>query len=385
MSRRYVLLGSGRQAVAAGYDFARFGGASEIVMTDLDIAVAESAAARINRLAGADIATGRKLDVRDTAAVRRALDGASAAVGAVHYTHNLALTDLAIDAKVHFTDFGGNTTVVRHQLRLDEKAKRAGITIVPDCGMGPGLNVSLATYVMSRVEKPLDVRIWDGGLPQDPQPPWNYALTFSVAGLTNEYDGNAVFLRGGRLTEVPCFEDLEELVFPEPMGRLEAFVTSGGLSTAPWTFLGILRRLENKTLRYPGHAARFKAFRDLGLLDQEPVRIGPTDIRPRDVFHVLLERQLAGPDIKDVCVMRVTCSGETGGRPSEATVELIDRYDEATGFTAMQRLTGWHASIMAIAACEERVRPGAVSVENALPGPDVVSEARKRGLAIEDR
>ena len=127
------------------------------------------------------------------------------------------------------------------------------------------------------------------------------------------------------------------------------------------------------------------AFRDLGLLDQEPLRIGAADFRPRDVFHVLLERKLPGPGVKDVCVMRVTCSGETAGKPAEATVELIDHYDEATGFTAMQRLTGWHASIMAIAACEGRVRPGAVSVENALPGPDVVSEARKRGLAIEDR
>ena len=158
-------------------------------MTDIDLAVAESAAARINRLAGADVASPYKLDVSDTAAVRRVLDGAAAAVGAVHYTHNLELSRLAIDRLVHFVDFGGNTAVVRDQLRLDEDARRAGITIVPDCGMGPGLNISLATYVMSRIERPLDVRIWDGGLPQDPQPPWNYALTFSVAGLTNEYDG----------------------------------------------------------------------------------------------------------------------------------------------------------------------------------------------------
>ncbi len=353
-------------------------------MADIDEAVAEAAALKINRLAGRAVARGQRLDIRDTAAVGRLLEGASACVSAVHYTYNVAVTRQAIASRVHMTDFGGNTAVVREQLGLDEQARRAGVTVVPDCGMGPGLNVSLAMHVMSRVEKPRQVRIWDGGLPQDPEPPWNFALTFAVAGLTNEYDGVATFIREGRLTEVPCFSDLEELEFPEPVGRLEAFVTSGGLSTAPWTLLGRLERLENKTLRYPGHAARFKAFSDLGLLDQRPIKVGGIEVAPRDVFHVLLEARLGMSEVKDVCVMRVTCTGEAGGRPAAQTVQLIDRYDPATGFMAMQRLTGWHASIMAIAACQGRVRRGVVSVENALPGSEVVADARKRGIEIVD-
>ena len=148
------------------------------------------------------------------------------------------------------------------------------MTIVPDCGMGPGLNISLATYVMELVEKPEEVLIWDGGLPQDPQEPWNYVSTFNLGGLTNEYDGNAFFLRDGQVTPVPCFSGYEVLEFPAPLGRLEAFVTSGGLSTSPWTFEGRLKRLENKTLRYPGHVAQFKAFSDLGLLGLDPIDVG---------------------------------------------------------------------------------------------------------------
>jgi lysine 6-dehydrogenase len=99
----------------------------------------------------------------------------------------------------------------------------------------------------------------------------------------------------------------------------------------------------------------------------------------------LLAPQITRNVVIDVCVMRVRCVGETGGRRAVATVELIDRYDPVTGFTAMQRLTGWHASIVAIAAANGRIRPGVVSVESCLPGAAIVEEARRRGFAITER
>jgi lysine 6-dehydrogenase len=169
--------------------------------------------------------------------------------------------------------------------------------------------------------------------------------------------------------------------FPKPIGKLEAFVTSGGLSTAPWTFAGKLQRLENKTLRYPGHVAQFKAFRDLGLFEEEPMKVGDVEIVPREFYHELLGPKITDPDLRDVCVMRVKGIGST----KEAVVELIDRYDEETGFLAMQRLTGWHASIIAILAAKGEVEKGVVPVELAVTGGKVVEEARRRGFMIEER
>jgi lysine 6-dehydrogenase len=382
---KYVVIGAGRQGVAAAYDLAVFGGADQIQLLDIDKDTAEGGAARLNRLLGADVAKGAAVDAGNVVAVRPYLDGAKGCISSVHFTFNLALTRLAIEKGVHLTDFGGNTGVVRQQLELDGEARAAGVSVVPDCGMGPGLNISLGTYVMSLLEEPKEVLIWDGGLPQNPQPPWNYACAFALGGLTNEYDGDAYFLREGQVTPVPCFSGYELLEFPEPIGRLEAFVTSGGLSTAPWTFEGKLVRLENKTLRYPGHVAQFKTFADLGLLGLEPVDVGGRKVVPRDVFHALLAPRIQCEDFKDVCVMRVKGVGLTKGRPAEAVVELVDRYDERTGFTAMQRLTGWHASIMLIAAVNRQVRPGVVSVEQALPGKSIVDESRRRGFNIQDR
>jgi len=384
MDHKFVILGSGRQGIAAAYDLAVFGQAASLTLLDIDLAVARGAAARLNTLLGKPIATGFQVDAGDVSTVAPHLDGATGLISSVHYTFNVEMTKLAIAKKVHMTDFGGNTAVVREQLALDADAASAGVTIVPDCGMGPGLNISLGTYVMSLVEEPEEVLIWDGGLPQDPQPPWNFVSTFSLGGLTNEYDGDAFFIRNGKVVPVPCFSGYEVLEFPQPIGKLEAFVTSGGLSTSPWTFEGRLMRLENKTLRYPGHVAQFKAFSDLGLLGLDQIAVGGQHLVPRDVLHALLTPQICRDEVKDVCVMRVKGVGTTKGRLAEAVVELIDRYDEKTGFTAMQRLTGWHGSIMLIAAVNNRVRRGAVSVELALPGRTIVTECRRRGIAVTD-
>ena len=382
MGYKYVVLGAGRQGIAAAYDLAVFGQADSLTLLDSDLAVADAGATRLNQLLGKPIATAFKVDARDAASVAPHLDGATGFISSVHYTFNLEMTKLAIAKRVHMTDFGGNTGVVRDQLGLDAEAAAAGVTIVPDCGMGPGLNISLGTYVMSLVEIPEEVLIWDGGLPQDPQPPWNYLSTFNLGGLTNEYDGDAFFIRNGKVTPVPCFSGYETLEFPEPLGTLEAFVTSGGLSTSPWTFEGRLQRLENKTLRYPGHVAQFKAFSDLGLLGLDPIAVDGRQIVPRDVLHTLLAPQICRDEVKDICVMRVKGAGTTKGRRAEAVVELVDRFDEKTGFTAMQRLTGWHGSILLIAAVNGMVRRGAVSVELALPGRTIVAECKRRGFAM---
>ena len=370
MGYRYGIVGTGRQGLAAAYDLAKFGDADEIVLIDVDARMAQAGAERINRLTKRAVARPIGADAADLPRIKSILKGVNVFIGGGHYPLNQGLTEVAIEIGASMCDFGGNTAVVRAQLARDADAKKAGVSIVPDCGMGPGLNVSLATYVMSLLDEPREVLIWDGGLPQKPEPPWNYAMTFNIGGLTNEYDGHAYFIRGGRVTEVPCFDGYEMVEFDAPIGNLEAFVTSGGLSTSPWTFEGKLQRLENKTLRYPGHWAQFKAFSDLGLLGTEPVQVGSGRVAPRDLFHALLEPRIHKMEVRDVCVMRVTGSGKKGGRETRATVELEDYYDDATGFTAMQRLTGWHASIMAILAATGRTAPGAVPVELSRPRRD---------------
>lgn len=379
----YAVIGAGRQGVAAAYDMARFGDADSVLLIDVHEELARAGARRVNGLIGREIASWARGDVRNREEMVRLLRGADAFLSAVPYSFNPSLTDVAIEIGASMCDLGGNTEITRRQLARDADARRAGVSIVPDCGMGPGMNISLAVYAMLLLDKAEEVYIYDGGLPQKPEPPWNYALTFHIGGLTNEYAGEAVFLRGGDVVTVPGLTEVEAIEAP-PLGKLEAAVTTGGLSTMPWTFAGRLRVLENKTLRYPGHWAQMQAYAQLGLLDLEPVRVRDAQVAPREMFHALLEPKILKADVQDVCIIYVRCKGQKGGEAAEASVRMVDYYDEKTGFRAMERLTGWHASIIVTLAARGDIVRGAVPVELALPGDVAVREARKRGMDIEE-
>lgn len=381
MGFRYVVIGAGRQGVAAAYDLARDGEAERITLVDRDPAVARAGAERLNRLLGrpvADAAVGDASQPHTLAPLLREADGL---LSAASYRFNLGLARIAIETRTHMVDLGGHTGIVREELALDPEARRAGVALVPDCGMGPGMNVTLALAAMDLLDEPEEVRIYDGGLPENPRPPWNYALLFSAEGLVNEYEGEAYFLRGGKVTPVPALSELEELEIP-PLGRLEAFVTSGGLSTMPWTFEGKLRVLENKTLRYPGHCGLLRGLQALGLFGREPIPVGKETVVPRDLLIALLDRALGDPEVRDVCVIHVRARGKRGGRPAEARVTLVDRYDPGTGFRAMEKLTGWHAAIVLALAAWGEIPPGATPIERALPGERFLALAPSRGWKI---
>lgn len=383
MGFRYAVLGAGRQGTAAAYDFAVRGDANSVLLADMDIARAKDAAKRVNRLSGTSLATAAKVDVTRRESVLRVLRGIDVFLSAVPYVFNLGLAQAAVQAKAGMVDLGGHTETARKQLTLDPRARKAGIAILPECGMGPGANITLAVYGMGLVDRAEEVRVYDGGLPLNPRPPWDYELTFNVAGLTNEYAGSATFLRDGRLVEVPALTEPEEVDVP-PVGPLEALVTSGGLSTMPWTYEGRLRVLENKTLRYPGHWAKIRAFADLGLFSEKPVAVSGSKVVPREVFHALFEPQVTPREIRDIAVTHVVARGEKGGKPAQAVVDLVDRYDPDTGFRAMERLTGWHAAIAAEMIARGEVPPGAHPVETGLPPRRFIEEAVRRGIVIKE-
>lgn len=373
----YCVLGAGRQGTAAAYDLARHGDARRVLIADLDGGRARAAAARVNSLAATTVAEGVALDVRDQPSVARAIAGCDVVASAVPYFLNYALTETALAARVSFCDLGGHTETVRRQHALDAEARRAGIRIIPDCGLGPGLGNNLAVYAMSLVEDPQDVFMFDAGLPRDPQPPWNYVLSFSVEGLANEYYDGITILRDGGLYHAPVFTEFEYIDFP-PIGRLEAFFIAGGCSTAPWTFRGKLKTYQLKVLRYPGTFAQLKAFSDLGLFDPNPRRIAGVDIAPRQVFNTLFEPQVRAEKVDDVCLIRV----QARGRNAEVTVDLVDYADPVTGFSAMERTTGWHLAIVAAMMARGETPLGATPLELAAPAATIVTECRRRGFSI---
>ena len=385
MTYTYAVLGAGRQGTAAAYDMARWGEAGRVVLADQDLVVARRAAERINRLLGQAVAEAAQVDVRDPAALVRLLQGVDAFLSAVPYYYNLDITRAAIAARASMCDLGGNTEIVRRQHAFDAEARAAGISIIPDCGQVPGVGTALCVYAMGLLDEAIDVYMWDGGIPQKPRPPFNYLLTFHIAGLTNEYAEPAVFLRDWRVTTVEPMTELETVEFPAPIGTLEAFVAGGGTSTMPWTFEGKLRTLQNLTLRYPGHYAQLRAFYDLGLWETKPIRVGQVEVVPREVFHALFEPKVTFPEDRDLVIVRVKAVGKKDGREAQALVELIDYYDEETGFSAMERSTGWTAAVVAEMMARGETPRGAGGLEVMVPARPYIEELRRHGLRVTEQ
>jgi lysine 6-dehydrogenase len=389
MAYTYAILGAGRQGTAAAYDMARWGEAKRVILADRDNVIAEHAANRVNHLIGSQVAEADQVEVTDMAGLEHVLKGVDAFVSAVPYYYNLNITQVAVKVKASMCDLGGNTDIVRQQHAFDAEARNQGISIIPDCGQVPGLGTSLTVYTMGLLDEATDVYMWDGGIPQNPQPPFNYLLTFHVAGLTNEYAEPAIFLRDGKITQVEPMTELETVEFPDSVGTLEAFVAGGGTSTMPWTFEGKLRTLQNLTLRYPGHLKQLRAFWDLGLWDLKSVRVGMNEVVPRDVFHALYEPKVTFPNDpvkgKDIVLVRVKALGKNAGRPAKAVVELVDRFDETTGFTAMERTTGWDAAIVAELMAHGLTPRGAGGVESFVPVVPFMNELRRRGFHVQEK
>ena len=385
MAYTYAVLGGGRQGTAAAYDMARHGHAARVLIGDISVGAAQSSAARVNGLIGSDIATAVQLDVTDHAALVEFLGPVDSFLSAVPYWNNPAITDAAIEARACMTDLGGKTDLVLEQLERSDEARDAGIAIIPDCGQVPGMGTSLSVYAMSLLDETDEVLMWDGGNPLHPKPPFDYTLTFNIAGLTNEYYGVAHFIRDGRRVEVPTFlpEDYELVDFGGDIGQMEAFVAGGGTSTMPWTFEGRLTTLWNKTLRWPGHFAQWRAYMIAGLLEEEPIDVGGQSVVPRDVLHALLDPRIRAPQgDPDLVIVRVLARGRKDGAEAAVQVELIDRYDAETGFTAMERTTGWDGSLKAIMNAQGRTPRGVNPAELAVSGPDYAAELRHRGFRL---
>jgi lysine 6-dehydrogenase len=383
MTHRYAVLGAGRQGACAAWGLGKFGEAESVTLADVDQGVAEAAARRVNTLLARDVARAARLDASDPVTTKALLRGHDAAISCVPYFLNEAIAAVAVDARVHFCDLGGNTEVVERELALHPEASRRGVSLIPDCGLAPGLGNTLGALAVSRFDSAVSVHVRCGGLPVAPRPPLNYMLVFSIHGLINEYTGEAEFLRGGRIVRVPTLTEPESIEFGPPLGTLQAIVTSGGTSTAPKSFSGgKVLDYDYKTLRYPGHWDRIRTLLDLGLLDPTPVSVGPSAVRPRDLTAACLIPRLAFPGDKDLVVLRVTAEGERDGKRSRVQYDVLDYGDPATGFTAMERTTALPAALVAEMMAKGQAMRGAIPLEISVPAEPFVERIRAWGIDV---
>ena len=373
---KLAVLGCGMMGTAAVYDLTRNNRITNIVAADIDKRKAIELKERFHD----DRIEPVVVDVADINDVKRKLAGSKAILGAIHYKYNYELSKAAIELGAHFCDLGGNNSVVDQQIELNDEAKKAGISMIPDCGLAPGMVSIVVSHGAQRFDSIKDIRIRVGGLPQNPRSPLDYKLVFSVEGLINEYVEPARVIRNGRLIEVPSMSETEELSFPAPFEKLEAFITSGGTSTLVKTYLGRVDNLDYKTIRYPGHCEKIKTLIDLGFFSSDKVKIDGRMLSPRAVSGAILKKAIDYPD-KDFVLIQVELTGQSNGSIKNLKYRLVDYYDEETGLTAMMRMTAFPAAIISQMQADGRIESrGVIPQELAVPPGSFFEELAKRKI-----
>ncbi len=376
---RMLVLGAGLQGSACAYDLLQNPDVREVRLADLHT---EHLAPFLAPYSGKRLIF-TPLDVRDKEAVLALMRQSDAAMSAIPYYLNYDLAALAVDAGVHFADLGGNTEIVFKQKTLDPQAKKKNITIIPDCGLAPGMVNILAEHAINQLDTVESVRIFVGGLPQHPEPPLNYQIVYSLEGVLDYYTTLSWVLRGGKRTQVTALSEIEAVRFDGSVGELEGFHTAGGLSTMAFRYEGKIPTMEYKTLRYPGHAQIMQAIRELGLLELTPVDVKGMKVVPRDLVVAAMGPRLTKPDARDLVALRVVAEGKKAGKPKKIGYELVDYYDEKLDISAMERSTGYSLSITGqMQARREIGKAGVFTPDEAIPAQKYIAELAKRGVVI---
>lgn len=372
---RILVLGAGLQGSSCAYDLLKQEDVERVTVADIEpdrIAGFVPASERLEVVRG---------DFADSAGIRELMASHDIVLSAAPYYFNREMAAAAIEAGCHFSDLGGNTEIVREQLAMADAAREAGVTLVPDVGLAPGMINVIAAEGVRRLDRPRSVRMYVGGLPQSPRPPLNYQVAYSLEGMLDYYATLSWMLRDGEPEQVEALTEMESLDFGD-LGQLEAFHTAGGASLQPWDYADQLDELCYKTLRYPGHAEFMRAFRALGLLDLEPIDVKGTPVVPRDAFIACIAPHLDTGE-PDLVVLRVVAEGERGGEPTTLTWDVLDRMDMDSGISAMERTTGFTLSIVGLFLGRGIIDdPGAAPSYRLIPYAPYVEALAERGIDV---
>jgi len=378
---KMLVLGAGLQGCACAYDLLQQPAVRQVTLADLrpDTLPPFLAGDWKGRLRQV------RLDVTDLAAVQETMRGHAAVMSAIPYYYNGPMAGAAVEAGCHFSDLGGNTEIVFEQKKLHQQALAKGVSVIPDCGLAPGMVNILAAEGIRRLDRAEQVRIYVGGLPQSPEPPLNYQIVYSLEGALDYYTTPSWVLRGAKPVQVDALSEVEPVEFPAPVGTLEAFHTGGGISTLPFAYEGKVEVMEYKTLRYPGHVAVMRPIRELGLLGIKPLEVKGQTVVPRDVFIAAVQPKLHKPQGRDLVALQVQVSGQKGGRPHAVRFRLIDYFDAEHGISAMMRTTGYSLSVTGQMQADGRItEKGVRTPDEAVPFRAYVDELGRRGIRIEE-
>lgn len=351
---KVLVLGVGRQGSAALWDLVESEDVTDIIAADIDINRLDTWVGKLKDLdSRVEKIDAVKVDTRDENGLRNLLKKVDVVSDCLDWTHTFSVARLCIEEGVHHVDLWARDETYA----LDEKAKDAGITIVPNCGLDPGINNVMMGYGASKLDKVESITEYCGGIPQRGTPaydtPLHYGLTWSFAGVIEEVVMPGTIVKDGKEVKLSVMDKLsnpEIVAFPEPVGQAEAwFGQPYDKKLIERLGLKDVKEAWKKTVRWPGWCDTWKMLIKLNLLSEDQLEIGDKNVVPKEVFTQLgskyLDYDIEAGD-RDLAVERLDLEGMNGNERVRYSYSLVDFYDEKKGLTAMQRTTAFPNSIV---------------------------------------
>lgn len=379
---KVAVLGSGLMGKEAARDLVHSSGVEKVGLADID----EARAHQVCQSLHSPKIQGFKVDAGNKEELAYFISQYDVVINALFYSFNEIVAKTAIQVGVHSVDLGGHIGHITDKvLELDDEAKAAGVTVIPDLGVAPGMINILSGYGASKLNTLNSIRLFVGGIPVRPEPPLEYNHVFSMEGLLDHYSDPSMIIRDGKLQEVESLTESENIYF-ERFGPLEAFHTSGGTSTLLKSYPSI-DTLEYKTIRYPGHAKKMKLLVDLNLTGADKVvEVGGVKVKTRDVLLKSIDPILELKEKDDAVLLRVIVGGETAEASRTYQYEMITYKDRSTNVTAMARATANTISVVAqMIGAGSITKRGVCPPEQIVPGDLYIDEMMKRGVVIKEQ
>ncbi len=341
---KILVLGSGLMGPAAAYNAMLDPEVSHVMLCDMSAQQLDTAKQKLARLDGAEKLTTSVLDLRNRDEAVRLMAGFDAVVACLPKVAIGFGLRAALEAKTAWVDLSAPPDPEVEELKPLVQA--AGTLVISGCGVEPGLTEIMARHLAEKMDRVDEVHIKCGGIPEKPAPPLGYKIVFGGRQLPLR-DWDARWVENGELKPVARYSGVEPVYFAG-VGECEAWHEG----FMPWLLdLAPLKGLKvgtQKTVRYPGFAAKVTLLKELGLLREEPVNVDGVSVAPKKVLDaVLYPRVRLEEGERDITVFRVQVFGEANGCPQRYTVEMVDRYDDVLGFTSMARTTAFTGAIVA--------------------------------------
>lgn len=381
---KILLLGVGLQGKATLHDLANSPDVTQIIAADANFDDLQNYAKDLNNAKITPI----KLDVRERDAVSLQMKKVDAVIVLLPQGFRLDILNLAIENGIHFIE---TSYALPEYANLGTLAEAKGITILPECGLDPGIDLVLAGHAIREFDEVRQLHVYGTGVPEPEAAtnPIKYKISWTFAGVLSAYQRPAKMLKEGQIVDLSPSEMFDaanvHMVDMEGLGSMEAYYNGDAVK-----YLDVFKIAETTTdtgrysLRWPGHTEFWKKMVDLGFLSEEPIIVNGNEVSPRQFVNNLLAPQLQyAADERDVAGLRIDVRGLKNGKPRRVIYEMIDRRDLETGLLAMQRTVGYTASIGAQMILRGEIKKrGLLTPTRDIPYDIFIAELEKRGIHI---